>query len=565
MKLSQAGLYALICIALAVTLSCVSTPPDQPGTSLTLFSAPAIVVDERTEIEQLLALGGPSALEEAVSLAQSASGLAMDDTKAYIWMAYELARLVYPELSAGLSPRSDAPPGHPLVQAFVNARNGRVTPLPPDAGPLLTMMPVIGVFRIKSQEAYSAALVAAERYSRFGWPSAIVDMARGMALEASGDRTGAMAAFSSAEAAAPDCYTASIGKAGILIAEGRNAEALVVLSRIGSPANTSLGYRKNMALVLYESGNWPAALPMITAILLEDPLNARYMLMRAHLLVEQGDFRQAAPLLDAYAKVDALDRLYIWLRAKYAMEGSKDRGAALAVIRRGIERYPNDARLAIFAAELLAAGDVRERAESLVLASRALRLDPQSTRALILLFAADLASGNAEGAVQKADRILELEPDYDDYLSLYRAYSMAGRMNDAAAILQTWLARDPASEFANLAWLGILVDRGDSTAALDLIRRGLAGRGSLAYRSSLYWYQSRLQTNEEAVLASLRSALVENGMNIDALVALADIYIQKTDYQRARFYLRQAFSIAPDRDDVTDLRNTLAQFGVAIP
>jgi len=90
-------------------------------------------------------------------------------------------------------------------------------------------------------------------------------------------------------------------------------------------------------------------------------------------------------------------------------------------------------------------------------------------------------------------------------------------------------------------------------------------RGSPAFRSSLYWYQSRLQTDEEQALASLRSALIENGMNVDALAYMADIYIRRTDYQRARFYLRQALTIAPDRLDIVERRNTLTQLGVALP
>ena len=289
------------------------------------------------------------------------------------------------------------------------------------------------------------------------------------------------------------------------------------------------------------------------------------MLMRAHLLIERGEYRQAAPLLDAYARIDASDRMYLLLRARYAMDGSKDRGTALATIRRGLERYPNDAGISVYAAELLYSGDSRDRAEALMLAARALTQDPRSVRALRLLLASDIASGNVEGAVAKADAILAIDPDYADLESLYKAYRMAGINESTIKIVRTWRARDPVSESAILAWLGILVETNARTEAAELITRYLAARGGSAFRSSLYWFQSRLQSDEEQVLASLRSALIENGMNVDALAYMADIYIRRTDYQRARFYLRQAMTIAPDRPDIVERRNTLTQLGVALP
>ena len=554
--------FALIALSLG---ACVGTPPERPGTSLGASDTRLPAVKERSELERLIALGSPAALEEAVLMATASTLLPTVDAKAYAWVAYELARLAYPELAGGLPPRADTPPEHALVRAFIDARNGRSTPLGPDAGPLFELFPALGVFRVKTSASYGAALVAVERFSRFGMDSALGETARGMALEASGDKAGALVAYTNAENLASDVYTASLGRTELLISIGRVDEAMETLARIGSPANASLAYRRAYAHALYASRKWAEALPLITAVLLEDPMNSRFMLMRAHLLIERGEYRQAAPLLDAYARIDASDRMYLLLRARYAMDGSKDRGTALATIRRGLERYPNDAGISVYAAELLYSGDSRDRAEALMLAARALTQDPRSVRALRLLLASDIASGNVEGAVAKADAILAIDPDYADLESLYKAYRMAGINESTIKIVRTWRARDPVSESAILAWLGILVETNARTEAAELITRYLAARGGSAFRSSLYWFQSRLQSDEEQVLASLRSALIENGMNVDALAYMADIYIRRTDYQRARFYLRQAMTIAPDRPDIVERRNTLTQLGVALP
>jgi len=44
----------------------------------------------------------------------------------------------------------------------------------------------------------------------------------------------------------------------------------------------------------------------------------------------------------------------------------------------------------------------------------------------------------------------------------------------------------------------------------------------------------------------LRSALVENADNSEALAAVSDIQVRRKDYAKARFYLKQAIAISPD-------------------
>ena len=194
-----------ICAALALVfipslVSCVSTPPEGVGTSLGAADTRLPIVKEKAEIERLIALGSPSALEAAVNLASESTLLPQVDAKAYAWVAYELARLAYPELAGGLPPRLEAPPEHPLVQAFIDARNGRSAALGPDAGPLFELLPAISVFRVKTSASYGGALVATERFSRFGMDSALAETARGIALEASSDKAGALLAYTNAEA-----------------------------------------------------------------------------------------------------------------------------------------------------------------------------------------------------------------------------------------------------------------------------------------------------------------------------------------------------------------------------
>jgi tetratricopeptide (TPR) repeat protein len=520
---------------------------------------------ERDGIETLIALGSPSSLEKAVELSEQASRIPLADAKVYGWIAYEMARLVYPELAGELPPSSMSPPESPLVRAFIDARNGKLAVPDADAGPLLELFPALAIFRLKTVAATGAALSAAERFSRFGLPSAAAELARGVALERSGDLSGALAAYGKAETAAADCYPATLGKARMLVELGRGQEALAALSGLPSSIAEGSASRRVRAQAFYAAGLWVEALPMITEVLLEDPLDSRFALMRAHLLVERGEYKQAAPLLDAYASINPADRLYILLRARSAMESAKDRSAAVSALRNGLARYPDDAEMILYAAEVFWGGDAKQKVEAVAFAEKALALDLASTRALKILLASDLANQDYTAAAYRADSILATGRDFADYESLYKAYLGAGRLEDASRLAQSWRAKDPASETAAIAWATSLVERGEKTAAADLIGTLLTAKGSSTYRSMLFWLQSRLLSDDDAILSSLRSALVENGMNVDALAAMSDIYVKKSDYQRARFYLKQAIAISPDRADIVERRNVLTQLGVAIP
>ena len=156
----------------------------------------------------------------------------------------------------------------------------------------------------------------------------------------------------------------------------------------------------------------------------------------------RSEYKQAAPLLDAYASINPSDRLYILLRARTALESAKDRSAAMDALRRGLESYPDDMEMMLYAAEVFSGGDSKDKAESVAYAKKALAADPGAVRALKVLLSADLAAGNFDSASSRADAIIATGADFTDTESLYRAYRGAGRLVDASRLAQEWRARD---------------------------------------------------------------------------------------------------------------------------
>jgi predicted Zn-dependent protease len=562
MKTGTAALLVTM-LLLATLAACVGDPAPRPGSALSSVETVSPAQEERKRLESLIMIGSPASLAEAVQAASQASLMSKAEARSYAWLAYEMARLAYPELTpaAGL----EAPPETALSKAFIDARNGRPSAIVEGQSALFELMPLLTVFRIRTQIASIAALAAYERFAGLGHESVLAELARGHAQERSGNAAAALVSFSKAQSLAADCYPAAINASRLLVDAGKPKEALAALSGAGQSVRETQSYQRAYAYALYGNGQWAEALPLITRVLLNDPLDSRFMLMRAHLLVERGEFKLAASLLDAYASVDPNDKLYILLRARSAAENSKDLPGAIAALRRGLERYPEDQALLLYAAELLFSGGSKERLEAITYAGKALKADPSSIRALKVLLAADLAAANGAGAAARADSIRSFYPDYDDYESLYRAYSLAGRVDESLTMARLWREKQPSSEQANLAWATLLLEQGRRGEASAFISAQLTLKGGSVYRSNLFLLQSRLQPNEEAALSSLRSSLIENGLNIDALVAMTDIYMKRNDLQRARFYLKQALTLSPDRADIAQRRDALAQLGVAIP
>jgi Tfp pilus assembly protein PilF len=65
-------------------------------------------------------------------------------------------------------------------------------------------------------------------------------------------------------------------------------------------------------------------------------------------------------------------------------------------------------------------------------------------------------------------------------------------------------------------------------------------------KSRYYYLRSRLRSGDDAIMNDLRSALFEDPRNVDALVAMFEIYHRRRDQRRAVYYLKQAVALAPD-------------------
>ena len=399
---------------------------------------------------------------------------------------------------------------------------------------------------------------------------------RGIDAERRGDWQGALGLYRSVLAVAPDAWNASIGAARALLALKRSADALTLLAPLADERTGLLAFDRPYALALYANGRYSEANSYVAHVLIRDPQDSRFILIRARLLLRSKAFQQARPLLDAYGTVDSVNRLYLLLRSLES-EGLRSRDEALKWARRGLSSYPDDPELLATASRILFAGPAFGREEARTLAQRAFDLvipgaplpgDSDSETGAVLqaarnaagveaarLLAIDAASRFkwADAATYLARAGLALE----DKALAARILRKSGDKPRSLEFASTWYREDPASDAAAEAYIRALVDSGDDRGAQETIARLLPGTISQPLRSIFYVLQSRLQKSDEAALSLLHAALVENADNAEALAAVADIQLRRKDYAKARFYLKQAIATNPGDPELEERQRQL--------
>ena len=69
----------------------------------------------------------------------------------------------------------------------------------------------------------------------------------------------------------------------------------------------------------------------------------------------------------------------------------------------------------------------------------------------------------------------------------------------------------------------------------------------------------KADVKEDTVLADLRSSLISNPRNSDALFRLYQVYYAKNDYRKAQYYLRQVVAINPNDSSFKKLNEALTK------
>ena len=499
------------------------------------------------EIRGLTETGVLSSMLHAIELIRTRDLSATDFGRLMSGVNTILIRRVYPDSLVRL-PVVDMPQTSNYTRIIREAERGVYAQPPADSTDFLELiLPFLAVNNQSDEDIWPIALLDLERAQRIHSESVLPPYFSGIIYEYAGRYNEAVSAFNKAYSITNDFYPAQIGIARVNRLTGNPSSAAAILSNLAVIHPDSGEIRRELALCYYANHDWPRALPAIEEILRAEPRDGEFLLMRAHILIDQGHYSQANASLDNYASINSNNRDYLYMRAQVQFDGSRNRDSALNYLRSILRTNPNDAQAMIFAVSLLMDSQREaDHAEGRELLER-LRLVAGS---LIDVMNLSLRDAVRRESWQEAQRylnsVLAVRRTAEDLTDGYYIERGLGNNSRALTYARELYDRDNSNNDYTVIYISALIDNNQRTEASRLIESRLNSITNTQLKSRFFYLRSRLQTNSDDALSDLRSSLFEDPRNLDAIIAMFEIYHNRREERRAVYYLRQALAIAPD-------------------
>ncbi|MDR0759894.1 MAG: hypothetical protein LBF74_07260 [Treponema sp.] len=462
-------------------------------------------------------------------------------------VAVTLLQKVYPSLQTQY-PTIAPPPAHAYTRILREVERGNYVYAPQNSLDYLEhTLPFLALLRETRPEKLDAARMDLMRACDLNKNSVLAPFFLGLIYERSSLFNAAVEEYNRAYAISRDCYPAVLGLARVLEIQGKGQEAIRLLSDLVIQYPDNLSVKRQLAVAYYNNQDWSRADPVIAEVLQRDSRDSAFILMRAHVLVEQGQFLQAQAPLDLVGAMDPNNRLYLFLRARVQAEGYRNRDSALNYLRSIMRTYPNDDEASVYAVRLLMeSARPEDRVEGRELLNRLLAAGDPSLLVVNLALQDAIRREAWREARPFLDRLLAERRSSQDLLSAYTVEQGLGNNSAALQAARELYERDTSAEEGINAYVTALIDTGRNDEAVRLIESRLSALPGGALKGRYYYLRSRLRTNEDAAMNDLRSSLFEDPRNLNALIAMFEIYRRRKDDSRAVFYLKQALALAPD-------------------
>jgi Flp pilus assembly protein TadD len=555
-RFSMAFCGIFLIIITAFFASCESTPSEVKEIPITSVQppvtvAPAIpaapVVGIADEIRSLVEIASPSSLTRALNTIRSRDLGASDYGRVMSAVAVMFMNYLYPDVKT-LLPMVDPPQTHNYTRIIREAQAGiYAAPQTTSTDYIEYVLPFLALLNETKPEQLLAAVSDLTKAKTLNPASVLAPYFLGLIYERSGDLQNASLEYTKAYNLSADMYPAVLGLANIQSLMGNYQEAARIISDlvIQYPDNTAV--KRQLAIAFFNNKDWSRAESAVAEILQQNPRDGQFLLMRSKILLEEGQFQQAQTPLDVYAAIDSTNHEYLFLRARVQAEGYRNADAALNYLRSILRSNPNDEEASIYAARLLLKSTRPEfRDEGRGILQRYISQANSSVQVR------ELAVEDAIRREAWRDAQTYLDPllrDRRSPLDLLNAYTIQRRLGNNASALsfaRELYERDPANEDSVIAYVSALIDTGRNAEAGSIITSKLRDLPGGVLKSQYYYLRSRFQSSEESVTSDLRSSLFENPRNLEALIAMFEMYHRDQDERRAVYYLKQALAIAPD-------------------
>lgn len=502
--------------------------------------------------------GSPSSLRRAASSLRKSEVDYLENEKVLLAVASSIMRMVYPaEIVDWETPAfTDSTPYMGAVQSaqkgIYDTSTGNVDFLTVVLPSLVVTVSddVSGFFELSESALLQGISMRAD--------STLAQYLLGLLYQKNNMKEKALACFSTARQLSPDCYQ-------ILFSYAECQEQLGNIREAGNTAVPLLEkypsekkLLKLCARTSYRLGNLNAAEEYILRVLQQEPNDLEALLFRARILMDKKEYVRAASLLDMYSRQDTSSKEYLLLRAQLQYDWSKNLSAAVSTIENALRLYPDDKNVLLFAARLagLSYSNIAGKSAD-EYAAAVLQEDPENETAL--QYAADgfIRKKDFKKAYELSARLIE--KDGANAENLFRHVNICleiGKQDEAWNLISPVYREKSSDENVIQTYIVALDATGRDSQALSLINQ-LLPTSSARLKSFLYYRRSLLQAEESAALSDLRSSLIANPRNSDALFRLYQIYFDKKDYRKAQYYLKQVVALNPNDEEYHRLNDEL--------
>lgn len=339
---------------------------------------------------------------------------------------------------------------------------------------------------------------------------------------------------------------------------GRYEESKSVTDSLVVLYPSSIELLKLLARNSYDIADYSSAERYAVLVLQQNPSDLEMVLFRAKIFVTTGEYLKATSLLDVYSKTNSTAKDYLLLRARVQKEWNKNSPLAISTVEKALSLYPDDKSVILAAAELAGeSGSAIGGKNGAQLANQVLASDPNNLQALSFLIKTLVFEGKWAEAYAASKKVMAAQnPGVEAIATHARVCLSLGYNSEAWDTASALYARLPNDEKAIQVYVECMVRTGRGAQASRFINTSINSASS-SMKSFYYYQRSFLAGGEAAQLSDLRSAVIANPRNSDALFRMYGIYFAKQDWRKAQYYLRQVIALNPNNQNYLKLNSDL--------
>jgi len=504
--------------------------------------------------------GSPESIRTAVAKLRKADGLYEENEKVLMNVAAEIIKIVWPSEKVNWE-SFDQIENNPYTGAINSAQNGIFDSSTGNVDFLTTILPVVVILTPNiSQGVYEDCEPSVLAALELNPDSLLANYLAGLFYKAKGDYKNAEKYLRLAYEKQNNLLEVILAYSDILVLNQKSTVAVQVIAGVPVEHSEDLIVLKEKAKVSFSNKDYASAENYVAKVLQQTPNDLAFLLFRARIFIEKKDYIHAVSLLDMYARQNDTNVDYLVLRARVQLDWSKNTNAATETVERALRLYPENEALLMLATRISSVTDspvAGKYADEL--AALVLDKNPDNQEAFVYAMEGLIQRENWNEAYKISSRLVAKENLPEDIvLNHVRICTELKKYTEALEIASSAYKSNPSSETLIQAYVIAYCSVNANDAALNLIN-DFINTASSKMKSYLYYQRSFLQHTEDSSLADLRSSLIANPRNSDALFRLYEIYYAREDYRKAQYYLRQVVAINPNDSSVRKLNEALTQ------